>query len=188
MPSEKNRAIKGRVIQEMREVTLRASCVLAAEYRGLSAADMDALRRQARDAAIYCRVIKNTLARRAVAETPYEGVADQLAGPLVYLVSNGEAPQAAKMLVDFVKGHERAIPKVVALPGRIIDVSQLTALAAMPSREAAIAQLLGVLQAPLARFVQTTAAPLNKLAATLDALRMQRQGQGVPEAVVAAES
>jgi large subunit ribosomal protein L10 len=185
MPSEKNRAIKDHLIQEMHEAAMRASCLLAAEYRGLSAADMDALRRQARDAAIFCRVIKNTLARQAMSGTPYEGVADRLAGPLVYLVSHGEAPQAAKVLADFIKGHEQAIPKVVALPGRVVDVDQLSALAAMPSREVALSQLLGTLQAPVARLVQTMAAPLNKLAATFEALRMQQQGLDVSEKAAA---
>lgn len=185
MPSQNNRAIKDQLIQEVHEVALRASCLLAAEYRGLSAADMDALRRQARDASIYCRVIKNTLARRAVADTPYEGVADRLAGPLIYLVSSGEAPQAAKMLTEFVKGHDRAIPKVVALPGWVMEADQLAALAAMPSREVALSQLLGTLQAPVARLVQTIAAPLNKLAATLDALRIQQDDQGTSEKSVA---
>src|SRR5487761_2218807 len=121
-----------------------------AENRGAPVAVMTKLRAKARASGVYFRVVKNTLVRRAVADTPFAPLADSMVGPLAYGI--GSDPVAvAKVLNDFVKGNERSVITGGAMPGRVMSPKQIAALAALPSREALLATLMGTMQAPAAQ-------------------------------------
>ena len=115
---------------------------------------MTQLRAKTRESGVYFRVIKNSLVRRAVAETPYAGLAKHMVGPLVYGIS-ADPVSAAKVLHEFSKDNEKLVIKVGALGEHVMSVAEIVALASLPSREELLARLLGTMQAPVAKFVQT---------------------------------
>jgi large subunit ribosomal protein L10 len=147
---------------------------VVAEYRGLNVGAMTALRRQARESGVYLRVLKNTLARRAIADTPFEGLTDQLTGPLIYGMST-DPVSAARVLNDFAKANDKLVLKAGALPNSVLDARGVKALATMPSREALLATLLGTMQAPVATFVRTLNEVPGRFVRTLAALRDERE-------------
>ena len=125
-----------------------------AENRGMAVADMTKLRAKARASGVYFRVVKNTLVRRAVADTPFATLADKMVGPLAY--GMGPDPVAvAKVLSDFAKGHEKFVITGGAMPGQMMSAKEITALATLPSREELLSKLVGTMQAPIAKFVRT---------------------------------
>jgi large subunit ribosomal protein L10 len=128
-----------------------------AEYRGLTVAHLDALRRQARDKGVYLHVLKNTLARRAVAGTPFEVAQATMVGPLIYGFSE-DAVAAAKVVADFAKGNDKLVIKGGAYAGKVLDVDGVKALAAIPSREVLISQVAGLLKSPIQRLAGVLAA------------------------------
>ena len=164
-----NREDKAVVVTEVAAEVAKASAIVVAEYRGLNVGAMTTLRRQARDSGVYLRVLKNTLAQRALAGTPFEGLTDHLAGPLIYPVS------AARVLNDFAKANDKLVLKAGALPNSVLDARGVKALATMPSREALLATLLGTMQAPVATFVRTLNEVPGKFVRTLAALRDERE-------------
>jgi large subunit ribosomal protein L10 len=166
---------KKAIVSEVAEVAAKAPTAIAAEYIGLSVAEMTQLRSAAREAGIYLRVVRNTLARRALEGTQFECMQEGLVGPLLLAFSNEEPGSAAKVIRNFSKDNEKLVVKLVAIDGRLLDAADIERLANMPSLEQARAMLLGVLQAPLGKFVRTIAEPQAKFARLLAARRDQQQ-------------
>ena len=152
-----NRNEKAAVVTEVAAQAAAAQTLALAEYRGLTVAHMDALRKQAREQGVYLHVLKNTLARRAVAGTPFEVASDAMAGPLIYGFSE-DAVAAAKVIADFAKTNDKLVVKAGAYAGKALDVEGVKALASIPSREVLIAQVAGLLKSPIQRLAGVLAA------------------------------
>ena len=167
---------KAAIISEIAGIASAAPAAVAAEYAGLNVAEMTHLRRSARAAGVYLKVVRNTLARRALEGTPFECMRDGLVGPLVLAFSRQEPGSAAKVMRDFAKQNEWLVVKLVAVNGRLLDVSALEQLAALPSLDGARSMLLGVLQAPLGKFLRVLSEPAAKFTRAIAAYRDQRQG------------
>ena len=161
---------KKAVVAEVSEKLADAQAVIMAEYRGLEVGQVTELRAKARESGVYLRVLKNTLVRRAVEGTPFEGLADQLVGPLIYGIST-DPVAPAKVLVEFAKTNDKLVVKGGAMPSYVMDVEGVKALASMPSREELLATLLGTMQAPVAKFVHTLNEVPSKFVRTLAAVR-----------------
>jgi large subunit ribosomal protein L10 len=149
--------------------------VVAAEYRGLTVGQMTDLRSRARKSGVYMRVIKNTLARKALAGTSFESVGPKLKGPLVLAFSKDDPGAAARVVKDFSKTNDKLVATLVSLGGQVLPGNELEKVASLPTREQALSMLLGVLKAPIQKFVGTLAAPASKLARTVAAVRDQKQ-------------
>lgn len=156
-----NRNEKATVVADVAAEAARSQTLALAEYRGLTVAQLDALRRQAREKGVYLHVLKNTLARRAVGGTPFEAAAEQMVGPLIYGFSS-DAVAAAKVLSDFAKGNEKLVIKGGAFAGKALDANGVKALASIPSREVLLAQVAGLLKSPLQRLAGVLAAVAEK--------------------------
>jgi len=156
-----NKSEKQVVVTEVAAQAARSQTLALAEYRGLTVAHLDVLRRQARDKGVYLHVLKNTLARRAVAGTPFECAAGSMVGPLIYGFSE-DAVAAAKVISDFAKGNDRLIVKAGAYAGRQLDANGVKALAAIPSKEVLLSQLLGLMMSPITRLAGVLAALAEK--------------------------
>ncbi|MEX0959560.1 MAG: 50S ribosomal protein L10 [Burkholderiales bacterium] len=165
---------KKAVVAELNERVSQAQAIVLAEYRGLRVEGMTELRAKARGEGVYFRVLKNTLARRAVAGTPFEKLADQMVGPLAYGMSN-DPVTAAKVLHEFAKSNEKFVIKAGAMPNEVMSAKDVATLATMPSRDELIAKLMGTMQAPIAKFVQTLNEVPGKFVRTLAAVRDQKQ-------------
>jgi large subunit ribosomal protein L10 len=152
-----NRNEKQAVVEEVAAQAAKAQTLALAEYRGLTVAQMDQLRRQAREKGVYLHVLKNTLARRAVAGTPFECAAETMTGPLIYGFSE-DAVAAAKVLADFAKTADKLVIKGGAYNGKALDADGVKALAAVPSKEVLLSQLLGLMQSPVSRLARVLAA------------------------------
>ncbi|MPS28178.1 50S ribosomal protein L10 [Pigmentiphaga sp.] len=165
-----NRQEKTVVVEEISAQVAKAQSIVIAEYRGLDVASVTVLRKQARESGVYLRVLKNTLARRAVAGTPFEGLSSQLAGPLMYAIS-ADPVAAAKVLSTFAKSNDKLVLKGGALPNNVMSVDGVKALASLPSRDELLAKLLGTMQAPVAQFVRTLNEVPTKFVRGLAAVR-----------------
>jgi len=152
---------KKAIVAEVSAEVAKAQTLVVAEYRGIEVGDLTALRKKAREGGVYLRVLKNTLVRRAVADTSFAGLADQMAGPLIYAFS-ADAVAAAKVLQDFAKGNDKLVLKAGCYGGKVLDQAGVQALASIPSREELLAKLLGVMQAPVSGFVGALAALAKK--------------------------
>jgi large subunit ribosomal protein L10 len=166
---------KRRIVEEVTQVVATAQSAIAAEYRGMTVAEMTQLRVQARKAGVYLRVVRNTLARRATANTPFECMKDSLVGPLVLAFSTNDPGAGARVLSDYLKTHPKLVVKSIALGGKLIPVQELDKVAKLPTLEQALSQLLAVMKAPLTQLVRTLAEPPAKLARTLAAVRDSKQ-------------
>jgi large subunit ribosomal protein L10 len=169
---------KKALVAEVAEVAAKAHSVVAAEYRGLTVGQMTELRAKARKSGVYMRVVKNTLARKALAGTTFESVGPKLKGPLVLAFSKDDPGAAARVVKDFAKAHDKLVATLVSLGGPVLPAAELDKVASLPTREQALAMLMGVLKAPIAKLVGTLAAPGGKLARTLAAVRDQKQAAG----------
>ncbi|NYT26345.1 50S ribosomal protein L10 [Alcaligenaceae bacterium] len=169
-----NRQEKAVVIEEVSAEVAKAQSVIIAEYRGLDVASVTVLRKTARESGVYLRVLKNTLVRRAVAGTPFEGLSSQLTGPLMYAIST-DPVTAAKVLSEFAKSNDKLVIKGGAMPNSLLDVDGVKALATMPSREELLSKLLGTMQAPIAQFVRTLNEVPTKFVRGLAAVRDQKE-------------
>lgn len=169
-----NRTEKAAVIEEVSAQVAQAQSMVVAEYRGLDVASVTVLRKQAREQGVYLRVLKNTLARRAIAGTPFEGLSSGLTGPLIYGIS-ADPVAAAKVLADFAKSNPNLVLKAGALPNSVMDVNGVKALASLPSREELLSKLLGTMQAPIAQFVRTLNEVPTKFVRGLAAVRDQKE-------------
>ena len=166
---------KKTLVTEVNEIAQKAQSVVAAEYRGLSVAKLTELRATARASKVYMRVVKNTLARRAVAGTPFECVGEKLKGPLIRAFSQADPGAAARLIKGFAKDHDKLVPTLVSLGGSVLPGKDLDRVASLPTREQALAQLLGVIKAPVVKFVRTLAEPHAKLVRTIAAVKDQKQ-------------
>lgn len=165
---------KKAVVAEIVTEVATAQAIIVAEYRGLEVGQMTALRAKARSSGVYFRVLKNTLARRAVAETPFADLAQHMVGPLAYGISS-DPVAVAKVLNDFAKGNDKFIIKAGAMANQVMTSKEVATLANMPSREELLAKLLGTMQAPITKFVQTLNEVPTKFVRGLAAVRDQKQ-------------
>jgi large subunit ribosomal protein L10 len=149
-----NREEKAAQIEEVSALVAKAQTIVVAEYRGLDVDSVTKLRKNARSQGVQLRVLKNTLARRAVSGTPFAGLSDKLVGPLVYGFS-ADPVAAAKVLAGFAKDNDKLVVKAGAMPNHVLDVNGVKALATMPSREELLAKLMATMQAPIGQFVRT---------------------------------
>ena len=161
------------IVGEIAEIATAAPSAIAAEYIGLSVADMTKLRRNAREVGIYLRVVRNTLARRALEDTKFDCMCDKLVGPLLLAFSNEEPGSAARVIRDFAKDNDKLVAKLISLDGKLLEAGDLERLASLPTLEQARAMLLGLLQAPASKFVRVLAEPEGKFARLLAARRDQ---------------
>ena len=152
-----NRNEKEAVIAEVAAQAGKSQTLALAEYRGLTVAQLDQLRKNARALGVYLHVLKNTLARRAVAGTPFEVAVESMTGPLIYGFSE-DAVAAAKVIADFAKGNDKLVIKAGAFAGKALDANGVKALASIPSREVLLAQICGLLQSPISGFARVLAA------------------------------
>ena len=156
-----NRNEKAAVVTDVAAQVARSQTLALAEYRGLTVEHLNNLRKQARDKGVYLHVLKNTLARRAVAGTPFEVAAESMVGPLIYGFSE-DAVAAAKVIADFAKGNDRLIVKAGAYAGKALNADGVKALASIPSKEVLLAQLAGLLKSPISRTARVLAALAEK--------------------------
>ena len=166
---------KKAVVAEVADVANKALAAVAAEYRGLTVEEMTELRAQARKDGVYLKVAKNTLVRRAVEGTEYECMQDSLTGPLLLAFSLEDPGAAARLVKDYAKGHDNLIAKLVAVGGELYDASELERLSKLPTYDQAIALLMGVMKAPIEKFVRILAEPHTKLVRTMAAVKDAKQ-------------
>ena len=167
-------AQKKAVVEEVAEVARSAHSAVAAEYRGLTVTEMTTLRESAKRSGVYLRVVRNTLARRAVEGTDFECIRDRLAGPLVLAFSRDEPGAAARVVRDYAKGNNKLIVSFVAFDGKAMDAPAIEELASLPTREEALARLMSVLLAPVTKLARTVAEPHAGLVRAVDAMRAER--------------
>lgn len=167
---------KQAVVAEISAQVAQAQAIVVAEYRGLGVAAMTDLRKQARVSGIYLRVLKNTLARRAVAATPFAGLSEKMIGPLAYGISS-DPVKVAKVLHDFARGNDKFVIKAGAMADFVMSPKDVANLATMPSRDVLIAMLMGTMQAPVAKLVRTLNEVPTKFVRALAAVRDQKEKQ-----------
>jgi large subunit ribosomal protein L10 len=152
---------KQAVVAEVSAQVAQAQTIVLAEYRGIQVGDITKLRANARKSGVYFHVLKNTLARRAVQGTPFETLADQMVGPLVYSIS-ADAVAAAKVVHEFAKTNDKLVVKAGSYNGKVLDAAGVNALASVPSKEVLLAQLCGLLQSPVSGLARVLNAVAEK--------------------------
>ena len=165
---------KKEVVAEISARLATAQAVVLAEYRGLPVEKITQLRAKARASGVYLRVLKNTLARRAVQGTPFEKLADQMVGPLAYGISD-DPVAAAKVLHAYAKENDKLVIKGGAMPNLVMSAKEVGNLAMLPSRDELLAKLMGTMQAPVTKFVQTLNEVPGRFVRTLAAVRDQKE-------------
>ncbi len=168
-------AEKQTVVAEVAAVAARAHSAVAAEYAGLTVAQMTELRKAARQSGVYLRVVKNTLARRALENTPFACMSDGLTGPLVLAFSEQEPGSAARVVSEFARNNEKLKVRLISIGGKLLAPAAIEQVARLPTRLEALGMLAGVLKAPIARFVRTLNEPHAKLVRAMAAVRDQKQ-------------
>lgn len=166
---------KKAIVAEVADVAGRALSAVAAEYRGLTVSELTELRSTARKNGVYIRVVRNTLARRALQDTPYACMQDILVGPLVLAFSQEDPGAAARLIRDFAKEHDKLVVKALSVGGKLLSPKDINALANLPTREQALATLMSVMLAAVTKFVRTLAEPHAKLTRTVAAVRDKKQ-------------
>ena len=162
---------KQAIVAEVAEVARTAFSAVAAEYRGISVDKMTQLRAQARNSGVYLRVVKNTLARRAVKDTEFECMTDGLTGPLVLAFSQEDPGAAARVIKDFAKDNDKLVVRLVSISGQMLAPSELETLAKMPTYDQAISMLMSVMKAPIQKLAATMNEVPGKLVRTIAAIR-----------------
>ncbi|WP_211263197.1 50S ribosomal protein L10 [Thioalkalivibrio nitratireducens] len=163
------------IVSELAAVAASAHSAVAAEYRGLTVAQMTELRKQARASGVYLRVVKNSLARRAVEGTDFECMQQGLVGPLVLAFSEEDPGSAARLVKSFAKTNDKLQVKLVSFGGQMLGAGDLDRLASLPTRDGAISLLMAVMKAPLDKFARTVNEVPGKLVRTVAAIRDQKQ-------------
>ena len=166
---------KTALVKEVAEIAADAQSVVAAEYRGITVTQMTELRAKARAQGVDMRVVKNTLARKAMVGTSYEAFGTQLKGPLVLAFSKDDPGAAARVVKDFAKTNDKLVARLVSLGGQVLPGSDLEKVASLPTREQALSIMLGTLKAPIEKLVRTLVAPHTKLVRTVVAIRDAKQ-------------
>lgn len=162
---------KKAIVAEVADVASSAHSAIAAEYRGLTVEDLTELRKEARNNGVYLRVVKNTLAKRAVADTDFECMTEGFTGPLVLAFSQEDPGAAARVIHDFVKDHDDMIVRMVSISGKLLDPSEIKTLAKMPTYEQAISILMATMKAPVQKLATTLNEVPGKLVRTIAAIR-----------------
>ena len=165
---------KKAVVAEVSTQVAKAQAIIIAEYRGLGVGNMTKLRAKARESGIYFRVLKNSLARRAINGTPFSGLSDHMVGPLAYGIGS-DPVAAAKVLHEFSKGNDKFVIKAGAMPNLVMSSKEIASLAALPSRDELLSKLLGTMQAPVANFVRTLNEVPARFVRGLAAVRDQKE-------------
>ena len=165
---------KKALVAEVAQVAASAHSAVAAEYRGLTVTEMTELRKQAREGGVYLRVVKNTLARRAVEGTDFECMQEGFQGPLILAFSQEDPGAAARVVKAFAKDHDKLVARLVSVGGALLPAADLDRLASLPTLDEARAMLLGVFQAPASKLVRTLAEPAAALARVIAARRDQQ--------------
>ena len=166
---------KKRIVSEVAEVAAKAHSAFAAESSGLTVSELTDLRARARTSGVYLRVVKNTLARRAVEGTGFQCMQSGLTGPLILAFSQEDPGAAARLVKEYSNETDKLKVKVLSIGGQLLESSEINRLANLPTREQAISMLMAVIKAPIEKFVRTLAEPHAKLARTLGAVRDQKQ-------------
>lgn len=166
---------KKAVVAEVAAIAAEAQSAVAAEYRGLTVEEMTNLRATARQGGVYLRVVKNSLARRAVEGTDFECMKDGLSGPLILAFSQDDPGAAARLVKDFAKDHEALVPRMVAVGGELLETGELGRLASLPTYEQSLGMVMGVMKAPIEKFVRTMVEPHAKLTRCVAAVRDSKQ-------------
>jgi large subunit ribosomal protein L10 len=166
---------KKAIVAEVALVAKQATAVVAADYCGLTVAQLTSLRKSARESGVYMRVVRNTLANRAFEGTDFACMQPALVGPLVLAFSKEEPSSAARLMKDFAKMYDKLVIKALSIDGKLLPATDLAALASLPTRNEAISQLMSVMLAPISKFVRTLAEPHGKFVRTLAAVRDQKQ-------------
>jgi large subunit ribosomal protein L10 len=166
---------KQAVVAEVADVASNALSAVAAEYRGLSVSQLTDLRSKARSNGVYVRVVKNSLARRAVEGTEFECMQDHLSGPLMLAFSKEDPGSAARLFRDFAKENDQLKITLGAVGGETIDAADIGKLANLPTRDEGISMLMSVMQAPITKFVQTLNEVPSKFVRTVDAVRASKE-------------
>ncbi len=172
-------AQKAAIVAEISEVAKQAMSLVAVGNRGISVPEMTRLRKEAREVGVYLRVVRNTLARRAVEGTEFECLKGSLTGPLVLAFGQQEPSAPARLFKRFVKENEKLDIRAFSISGVAYPPEQIELLASLPTRDEAIAQLLSVMQAPIVKLARTMIAAPEKLVRTLAAVQEQKQAGGV---------
>jgi len=167
---------KKEVVAELANVAATAHSLVAAEYIGLTVSQLTELRKKARQSGVYLRVAKNTLVRRAVKGTEFECVEDALTGPMLFAFSKEDPGAAGRLINDFSKANEKLKTRLVSIGGQMYPATHIDRLASLPTREQALSMLLGVMKAPIEKFVRTLAEPASMVARAVAAVRDQKQG------------
>ena len=166
---------KKALVAEVNVVAANAYSALAAEYRGLTVTQMTELRKEARESGVYMRVVKNTLARRAIVGTEFECLSEILNGPVLLAFSQEDPGAAARVVKKFAKENDKLVTVGLAISGKLLPATDLDRLASLPNLEQALGMLAGVIQAPITKLVCTLAEPHAKMARTFAAVRDQKQ-------------
>lgn len=170
-----NLAQKKEVVAELANVAAKAHSLVAAEYVGLTVAQLTELRKQARESGVFLKVAKNTLVRRAVEGTEYVNAADKLVGPLVYAFSVEDPGAAGRLVKEFAKGNDKLKAKLVAIGGQVYPGSHVDVLASLPTREQALAMLANLLAQPATMLARVLAEPASQMARAIGAVSDQKQ-------------
>ena len=165
---------KQAVVAEISARLANAQAVVLAEYRSLRVGEMTALRKKARNSGVYLRVLKNTLARRAVADTPFKGLAEKMVGPLAYGISS-DPVAAAKVLHEFARGNEKFVIRAGAMPNVVMSPREVADLARMPGRQELLATLMATMRAPVVKLVRTLNEVPGRFVRTMAAVREQKE-------------
>ena len=163
------------VVTELRSIVEKSISAAAADYRGLTVSEMTELRKNARQSGVHLRVYRNTLARRAVDGTAFACLTETLVGPIVLLFSFDDPGAAARLLHDFIKGHENLTVRALVLDGELLGPDQLKAVASLPTLKEALTQLAVVIQAPVTKFVRTLREPYAQAVRVMGAVRDKKQ-------------
>lgn len=166
---------KKAVVAEVSEVAATAYSAIAAEYSGLTVTDMTELRVKAREAQVYLRVVKNTLARRAFEGTDLECMSEAMVGPLVLAFSREDPGAAARVISDFAKKHDKLVVKLVSVGGKLLDAGDIKRLASMPTKDQSISILMSVMKAPVEKLARTLNEVPGKLVRTVAAVGDKKQ-------------
>lgn len=166
---------KKAIVAEVADAAKQATSVIAAQYSGLTVSQLTELRKKAREAGVYMKIVRNTLARRAFEGTQFACMDSALIGPLVLAFSKDEPGAAARVFKDYVKKWDKLEVRALSIDGQLLPGSDLNRLASLPTRNEAIAQLMSVMLAPISKFVRTLAEPHAKLVRTIAAIRDQKQ-------------
>ena len=163
------------IVSEVSAVAARSVSAITADYRGLTVGEMTELRTLARKTGVYLRVVRNTLARRALQGTDFECLNEKLSGPLVLAFSEKEPSSPAKLFRDFAKAHNKFEVKSLSVGGKLYESTQIDSIAKLPTKDEAISMFMSVMQAPITKLVRTLAEPQAKLVRLLAAIRDQKQ-------------